>query len=346
LTVSFSISQAITIQSYEWAMRINWLDNLKALGIFLVIFGHMLPNSHLRQYIYSFHIPLFFFVSGYLFDRSKYNFGQFFRKKFSTLMIPYLFFATLSFLFWFFIVRNLSISGWALAIDPLKPLIGILYGIGSGDWRVPMNAPLWFLPCLFIVETVFYFVNNRYYLIIFAVLGYLVTFLPFRLPWSSDVAFAAIVFYGMGHFYKDTWMSHKALPLLFTFHFAFCFLNSPVDMNDLLYGNIFYFYISAYLGVLFYSTLCKIIKKNRVITYVGSNTIIIIGLVGIARFILNGLSYTLFGIKHIEQLGLGFTLAATIVQISLIIPVIYCINKWFPFILGRHVGQTFEDKNK
>ena len=240
-------------------IRILWLDNLKALGIFLVIFGHIIPDSYLKQYIYSFHVPLFFFVSGYLFDRSKYNFWQFLRKKFATLIIPYLFFATFSYLFWFFIVRNLSISGKALAIDPLNPFIGILYGIGSGDWSVPMNIALWFLPCLFVVEIIFFFIRYRYILLSFAIIGYMVTFLPFRLPWSSDVACTAIFFYGMGHYYKDTWMTHKALPFLCGFHIVFCFLNSPVDMNNLKYGNIFYFYVSACSGVLIYSALCKFI---------------------------------------------------------------------------------------
>lgn len=327
-------------------MRIFWLDNLKALGIFLVVFGHMIPVSRLQQYIYSFHMPLFFFVSGYLFDQSKYNFGQFFRRRFSTLIIPYLFFATLCFLFWFFIVRNLSIAGKSLATDPLIPLIGIFYGVAWGEYRVPMSIALWFLPCLFVLEIVFYFVRNRYFLLlVFAIIGYIVTFLPFRLPWGSDVALTGIVFYGMGHFYKDTWTTNKALPFLFAFHFAFCFLNTPVDMNGLVYGNIFYFYISACSGVLFYSALCKFIKKNMILEYVGSNTIIFVGLVEITWFIMNGISYLFFRTK-LEQTGLGFTFAASIVQIGLTIPAIYFINTWFPFILGKPTHKTLGNKNK
>lgn len=311
--------------------------------MFLVIFGHMLPDSHLRQYIHSFHVPLFFFVSGYLFDRSKYNFGQFFRKRFSTLIIPYLFFAPLSFLFWFFIVRKLSIRGLALKIDPLKALIGIVYG--GGEWMIPINGPLWFLPCLFVVEIVFYPVRNIHFLMLFVILGYIVTFLPFRLPWSSDVAFVGIVFYGMGHFYKDTWLSHKVLPFLFAFHAVFCFMNSPVVLADREYGNMLYFYISAGSGVLFYSELCKFIKKNVILEYVGSNTIVLIGLVGTARFILNGIWYIFFG-TQLEQKGLGFALVASILQIGLTIPAIYCINTWLPFILGRPTHETLKYKNK
>lgn len=315
-------------------MRIFWLDNAKAIGVFLVIFGHMIPDSYVKQYIYSFHVPLFFFISGYLFSTKNYSFYQFLGRKFNSLIVPYASFAFISFLFWFFVVRKLSISGQALAIDPIKPLIGVFYGIGSGDWRVPMNIALWFLPCLFIVEIVFYFVKNWYFLPGFAVLGYLATLLPFRLPWSSDVALSAIVFYGIGHFYKETWVSRRILPVLLVSSIVFCFLNSPVDMNNLVYGNPCFFYISAFSGVLFYLNISKVVKTNRVMHYIGSNTVILIGLVGITWFCLNGVSYMILK-RKIEQSGFGFAFIASFLQIALTVPAIYCINTWLPFIVGR-----------
>lgn len=316
-------------------MRISWLDNLKALGIFLVIFGHMVPDSFLKQYIFSFHVPLFFFVSGYLFDRNKYDFHQFFIRKIRTRLIPYLFFATVSFLFWFFLVCQFSSSAKALAIDPIKPFIGIFYAIGSGGWKVPLNNALWFLPCLFVVEIIFYFVKNKLLLPFFALSGYLATFLPFRLPWSFDIALVGVVFYGVGHFYKDNLIKNTPIPFwLFVIHCASCFLNSPVDMNNLIYGNLLYFYVSSFSGVLFYGALCKLIKRNALLEYLGGNTIILIGFVGIAWFIAIGLYYLLFTIK-LEPSGFGFALAASIVQIGLTVPAIYCTNNWCPFLLGR-----------
>ena len=157
-----------------------------------------------------------------------------------------------------------------------------------------MNVALWFLPCLFIVAVIFYPIKKKYLLFIFPIAGYMVTFLPFRLPWSFDVALTAVVFYAIGNLYKDTWLDYKALPLLFLFHLVFCFLNTPVDMNYLVYGNIFFFYISACSGVLFFSVLFKYLKKNTILEYIGRNTIIIIGLLGITWFILEGVSHLLF----------------------------------------------------
>ena len=60
---------------------IVWLDYARTLGIFLVVFGHLwqkIPafdiNDSLKEvwnYIYLFHMPLFFVISGFLFKSNK-----------------------------------------------------------------------------------------------------------------------------------------------------------------------------------------------------------------------------------------------------------------------------------
>ena len=69
--------------------RFYTIDALKAFGIFCIILAHN-NYSELGNYLYSFHIPLFFFVSGLLFDIDKYkSFGYFVKKRFQNLLIPY-----------------------------------------------------------------------------------------------------------------------------------------------------------------------------------------------------------------------------------------------------------------
>ncbi|MFC2529769.1 acyltransferase family protein, partial [Segatella oris] len=50
--------------------RINWIDWSKVFAIYLVALGHLLGNTGMEGYlhncIYFFHMPFFFFVSGYL----------------------------------------------------------------------------------------------------------------------------------------------------------------------------------------------------------------------------------------------------------------------------------------
>lgn len=47
--------------------RIDWIDTAKGLCMILVIVGHTLPYGNLmRNFIFSFHMPAFFFLTGYI----------------------------------------------------------------------------------------------------------------------------------------------------------------------------------------------------------------------------------------------------------------------------------------
>lgn len=47
--------------------RYEYLDFARGISVLLVIIGHMVSLSHgLGQWIYSFHIPIFFIISGIL----------------------------------------------------------------------------------------------------------------------------------------------------------------------------------------------------------------------------------------------------------------------------------------
>ena len=51
--------------------RINYFDIAKGLGILLMIIGHMpIKNEYLKNFIFCFHMPLFFAISGATFAGS------------------------------------------------------------------------------------------------------------------------------------------------------------------------------------------------------------------------------------------------------------------------------------
>src|SRR6266545_108761 len=73
--------------------RIEYLDIARGIGILLVVLGHndlgaISPFAH--QVTYSFHIPLFFFLSGYFINTS-ISFPDYFKKRFHSVLKPYLF---------------------------------------------------------------------------------------------------------------------------------------------------------------------------------------------------------------------------------------------------------------
>ena len=70
----------------------NYISVAKAIGIILMGIGHSGCPKLLRDFIYTFHMPLFFLCSGYFFKEivSLYKLKSFFLKKMRGLYFPYL----------------------------------------------------------------------------------------------------------------------------------------------------------------------------------------------------------------------------------------------------------------
>lgn len=70
-------------------IRIDWIDLTKGIAIFLMVCGHTSIPLPISNWIWSFHMPLFFIISGILFNATKYpNFNLFIKKRGETLIIP------------------------------------------------------------------------------------------------------------------------------------------------------------------------------------------------------------------------------------------------------------------
>jgi fucose 4-O-acetylase-like acetyltransferase len=83
--------------------RLDWIDYAKGIGIFLVVLGHALRGlvsssiiqssplvTFIDQWMYGFHMPLFFFISGLFIERSLSKpFTKFIGNKLSTIVYPY-----------------------------------------------------------------------------------------------------------------------------------------------------------------------------------------------------------------------------------------------------------------
>ena len=67
--------------------RIDWIDMAKGYGMLAVIIAHICVGP-LHTWIYTFHMPLFFFLSGYVFS-NKEAFNIFIKKKAKALIVPY-----------------------------------------------------------------------------------------------------------------------------------------------------------------------------------------------------------------------------------------------------------------
>ena len=195
-------------------MRLHWIDALKGMGIILVVFAHHSLPVALDTYIFSFHMPLFFFISGFLFDFGKYagSAANFVKGRFRSLIVPYFCFAVLTCLFYFLLDTGFQPGVTNIEFFETSALYGIysiLYALGP---LVSYNPPLWFLTCLFVTELLFYGFAKKYYgepgklvlwLTAAGVIGYLYSvYVPFRLLWNADVSLSAVAFYGAGNLFR------------------------------------------------------------------------------------------------------------------------------------------------
>ena len=122
------------LQHSAGARRISWVDYGKGLAILLVFWGHAICPEPVRASFYAFHIPVFYFLSGYVFSTRKYHsFGPFLWHKVRTLIIPGL---TFGFLIVFFKWLNGLIAGEAYSVNPLKLLIGVFVELRGGDYSI------------------------------------------------------------------------------------------------------------------------------------------------------------------------------------------------------------------
>ena len=285
--------------------RNSTIDIAKGLGIILVVLGHsqivLTRSPELYRIIFSFHLPLFFFLSG-VFLRNSDNFWRFLRKRANVLLKPY-----------FSVLGTIGIYLFILRYIPVKNyFIYVLYATGSTIeaisketliplWFLPHLTPLWFLPHLFITLVFSYLVlklSQRLpqhslarivlYVTIFSLgvifvhfwqKSLLVTSDPMLppveairwmgLPFSLDLVFLTSGFVLFGNFWAKQvqFFSFKllkfvcAVMVFFAFHH---FYNETIDLNNRLFGNFLICTLQAFLGIYIILSISSLISQNKV----------------------------------------------------------------------------------
>lgn len=305
--------------------RINFIDYAKAIGIFLVVLAHTPLKSEITDWIYVFHMPLFFFLSGYLFDIKRYpTFNGFMVRRFHQLVIPYFLINLFTYYLWLFVFRHYGADS-EIAITWYHPMIGFLLGNGN---EMIHNVPLWFLLCLFIVEIVFYLIIQHssvdkigYILGFLALVGYLnYHYNPILLPFSLGTAVVGIVFYGVGYLCNQYQLLKNHF-LGFIISFVITILvasyNGRIYMHINYYNHYLLFFVGALSGIYMMMCLCVYLTKmvkSTFINYIGRNTLLICGFHLMVFSLIKGI--LLFGfhfnLQSLEQAIIGNVLFAVV----------------------------------
>lgn len=323
-------------------------DVMKGIGIFLVVFGHVVHVPWLRTYIWGFHMPLFFFISGVLFNKDKYpDLLSFIKNKCSKILIPYTLFYGITFMYWAFVERHYR--GGDLTL--LSQFLGLFYG--TYDVRFMFfNGALWFLPCLFSIELLYYFISKLevhplYQLLLLFGLGGLGLFLSniaAWLPFGICAACIGLVFYGVGNILRDKIFYYKLNSCWKALFLAvscvvlqvICLPYTGCDFALLQFKNIWGMVPIAFVGIILCFALASLFRNNYVLRVLGINTLVFFAFQEQTyRAVLFLYSWSSNIPVEILRNNIIHSFIVTIVVFILIFPIANIWNRYVTPIIGR-----------
>ena len=300
--------------------RIEWLDTAKGIGIILIVLGHCLPlESFPCQIIFTFHVPLFFLLSGYVF-KSKYSFNAVLKKKFHAVLIPFFQAFVLG------LIVSLAVPVWRAELSVSK----VLQDLFLGNPENVHNSSIWFLLCLFWTYVCFCLIQKTTLPVQLLLLSGIyvldclfIRFFPGkRLPFCLDCVPLALVFFSAGFYLKENdifgFQKKKLLKsiLLFVASSVLVFIiyrfNGSMNLHGLTIGNpVLYILagVSGSLAVVAFSMIVSLYFRvtKAVLLWFGRHSLIImctqsilirLYIVGCERFFSEKLTLYSFNYKH------------------------------------------------
>ena len=328
------------------SVRIKSIDFLKGIAIILVVWGHAIQHlcsnpgdDAVFNLIYSFHVPLFMFLSGFVSYKLSNNLSDI-KKRAYQLLTPFFFFP---------IVKGLSLDGQ----------------FSVSQWVENIQTPdsgLWFLYILFYISSFFILVNvigrkyvggkiESHLLLLYVISSLLAFFLFFaialllrktyggRIDYGTSLFARHIIFFGIGMYSKakfekirniltNTWVVYFPLWIVFGLFWRMrespSFIENPNIVVDTLYE-----YTTAFLGIAMMFSICiRFISQNsegpfiKLVSYLGTITL------GIYAFYISIVQDVLFG--YMDKFSFNYTLTiilATIVSLLLSVAFVNMIER-------------------
>ena len=274
--------------------RVKYFDVAKGIAIILVIIGHCLSlytsnlTSNLTNFIYSFHMPLFFIISGFFYKPGTLKLGI----KAKQLLLPYFLTSTINLYWKLQRFPNANIK---------KNIIAILYGNSSETrkkafhFNFPIIGALWFLLALFFCFLLYYLLwkVHECYKISLTILVIITTAISIELndlvwlPFSLQPAMAALVFFHTGNLFKQgnifedptkkpsiEVLSLVGLLWFLSFNYGYLRINGNNYKGTLLVftGAI----AGSYLVIIFSKWISKFTIIENIFAFLGKNSLYIL----------------------------------------------------------------------
>lgn len=224
------------------------IDVLYTLGILLVLFGHSHSSDwntfegtilqSAIEFVYTFHMPLFFFIAGYLFINSKsierIGYGKWIKEKSIKLLTPYFILSIVALIPKYYVEYH--------AFVKIDYIIKTIFNPRAGVW-----GHFWFIPVLLLcyamfgVWKVFVTETNKYLMIfivtVLSIIGY---FIPVSIQWLGiKDLLNSCIFFCVGMIVKTLDLKKRRVPAVIKFGIGIIisitiFQNVPKNKSSLL----------------------------------------------------------------------------------------------------------------
>ncbi len=323
--------------------RINWIDWAKSICMFLVIIGHCHiseSDQFVVQYIYSFHIPLFFFISGLLCKRDIDLLSI--KKDLKYLILPYFTYGLMYILV--DVIRTRTFDFVVVLNKMYSLLIGLDVGIG----------PIWFLFALFFSKQLFLLIKviKRYSFVLYMFFVFLSFFLTYfisishyNFPFFIDSAVLGLPFLIVASETDRIWkriirqkgILRVRISLFFFFISVYlCYLNGKVVIADCILGkSIWLYFANSFLSIISLLLLCTLLDhiKWKFISFTSYGTIVTLGFHGIFLTVFNYYLPVIMGCE-----AASYSLLVAFVYSALTYALCYVSIIWFnvnfPIVFG------------
>lgn len=278
--------------------RVAWIDRAKGIAIILVVLGHNLTligsgeaGRILNIFIYSFHMPLFFILSGCTLNVNT-PLKHFLKKKFRVLMVSNLLFSGLMFLFQFLIHYSYykDFHSWIKSLSNAENVWNTILFTNRSSF-----GGYWFLPVLFCGQLICFllvkYIHNLQYRILalmgMFILGVGLGYYKVALPLGVGEACLAAPFIYLGlEFQRRPDLLSRLRKVNIVCFFLFIISNlmgirhgyGTMNMCCSDINNIVSFWINSLTGSILCMSIAQNVQVYRGLEWIGKNSLWIFGI--------------------------------------------------------------------
>lgn len=239
--------------------RMDYIDLYRAFGIILMVMGHIGFGGKFDKFIHAFHMPMFFFISGFFYKEKNINIKKYTVDKAKKLLTPYFVFGGGCCFLW---CLNSGFSA--------EPWMHLLLINTTG---IPVAGAIWFLTALFFTDIIYVFLakyNMKWIILLLVAVGsYADQVLPHPLPWALSAAFVGLGLYWIGNETaknQDKLKSILNMPFLLyiilgILEAKLILLNGYINMRAGTYACVPLFWINAILSIFIGISLSKKVEN-------------------------------------------------------------------------------------